>query len=151
MIQEAMARLAPALAAVVASWGLAGCGPSDATKDSADPAGSAAPAANAAAASASAAKVDMGPFCAKLCKRSADCGLELAEAIAKNGPAADKQALEKAKAERDAVEKACVTACEKTPAGEDPDPATLRQATKCLDAKTCTEFQSCLTDAGRNP
>ena len=41
----------------------------------------------------------MGPFCAKLCKRSADCGIELAEAIAKNGPAADKQALEKAKAD----------------------------------------------------
>jgi len=95
-------------------------------------------------ASASSPAFDAKGFCERLCKRSATCGLERAEALAKSGEAADKAALERARADRDGVEKTCLESCSKTPpssASEEPVVA----AEACLAEKECPAFRACLT------
>lgn len=109
-----------------------GCAPGDGPAG----VGSAAP-------SASVATFDAKAYCSKACKRSAGCGIESAETIARGGSAADKEALEQARTGRDAVEKACVDSCNARP----PGPAEVedaRRAEACLVQPDCEAMQSCL-------
>jgi hypothetical protein len=111
---------------------VAGCAP-----------GEAPPGAGSAAPSASVAAFDAKAYCSKACKRSAGCGVESAEAIARGGSAADKEALEQARTGRDAVEKACVDSCNARP----PGPAEVgdaRRAEACLGQPDCEAMQACL-------
>lgn len=88
---------------------------------------------------------DAKAFCDKLCKRSVDCGLEKAEGLAKTGDVTDKEALEKAKAERATVEQTCAASCLKSPPRPDEAERTKKVET-CLTEKECAKYRTCIED-----
>ncbi|MBK8942388.1 MAG: hypothetical protein IPM79_33515 [Polyangiaceae bacterium] len=107
------------------------------------PSGSVARQAPSTAPTSSAASFDAKAFCDRLCKRSAACGLERAESLAKSGEPSDLAALEKARADQPTVEKTCAEACAKAPPSGAADDA-VAPTEACLAEKECTAFRACI-------
>jgi len=129
---------------LLACAAIAGCGDGG----SADATGSGttasvSPLGSSSAAGSSAPAFEPKAFCEKLCKRSADCGLQKVEALAKSGDPTDLATLEKEKARRAEVESSCIETCTKgAPSGSEIERA--KKAEACLDQKDCGPFEGCL-------
>jgi hypothetical protein len=140
-----------AFSALVCSLGLLHCGESTSTSASGTasaPGASSVSSAPPAASSAPAAPpFDTKAFCDKLCKRSTDCGIEKAEALAKSGEKADVDAVTKAKAEAETVKDACVMQCTKDP--PQPTDEKVKKVEACHAEKDCAAFRTCIEGAAK--
>lgn len=105
--------------------------------------GSVATASASAVTSAALATFDQADYCARVCKRASDCGLEKAAGLAVDGRVDEQAALAQATSGQPAVEKSCAQACTKVPVtGESLGAA--RSAEACLAVSNCGAFRACL-------
>lgn len=94
--------------------------------------------------SAAEADPDRQAFCEGLCKRATQCGIELAEALAKNsGKAADREVADRTKAGSADSEAECVARCPLESPKKEPEERTKR-AKGCIVKSDCADFLECM-------
>ncbi len=87
---------------------------------------------------------DPTDFCARLCDKSAECGVVIAERLAKtSGDGREKEAAKSARAGLPDVKSACRAACAKEPPAGAAD-ARAVAAEACMKKDDCDAFSACL-------